>query len=49
MKGCRMKSDLHNVHPELANMVLVDEVEEMEHGQEQGMPEPVPDDDGYLW
>ncbi|KAH4232137.1 hypothetical protein HBI06_075850 [Parastagonospora nodorum] len=49
MKGCRMKSDLHNVHPELANMVLVDEEDEMVHGQEQEMPVSVPDDDGYLW
>lgn len=49
MKGCRMKSDLHNVHPELVNMVLVDEEEEMVHGQEQELQVPVPDDNGYLW
>jgi hypothetical protein len=50
-KGCRMKTDLHNVDPELANVVPADEEEELVHGEarDMGMPVPIPDDNGYLW
>jgi hypothetical protein len=46
-----MKTDLHNVDPELANVVPADEEEELVHGEarDMGMPVPIPDDNGYLW
>jgi hypothetical protein len=44
-----MKADLHSVDPELANVVPAEDEEEFVHDEAQGMPVPIPDDNGYLW
>jgi hypothetical protein len=48
-KGCRMKADLHSVDPELANVVSAEDEDELVYDEAQGMPVPIPNDNGYLW
>ncbi|CAO2656000.1 Nn.00g048030.m01.CDS01 [Neocucurbitaria sp. VM-36] len=43
MKGCRMKTDLHNVDPKVASMVPAED--DPEHGE----PLDMPDGNNFLW
>lgn len=47
MKGCRMKADLHNVDPKMANIVPADDEEGLVHGDVEALQ--MPNENEYLW